>query len=144
MLGLPQRGGFWKRVQVTLPCRNSCTRLCIHLTFTYSVGPSSICVKRTWTGSTFSTNESAWSVTVTGSQSCVWSGPKLAAPNAHRTKTMAPNKRNRLARRPLCAIFTLCPNLSCRIGPSNDRGEPAVSYKWTGWSSRLQENYRSF
>ena len=39
--------------------------------------------------------------------------------------------------------------LSC-VG-SNDRGEPAVSYKWTGWvwemtdwSSRLQENYRSF
>ena len=33
---------------------------------------------------------------------------------------------------------------------SNDRGEPAVSYKWTGWvwgitgwSWRLQENYRS-
>ena len=26
---------------------------------------------------------------------------------------------------------------------TNDRGEPAVSYKWTGWSSRLQENYRS-
>ena len=33
----------------------------------------------------------------------------------------------------------------------NDRGEPAVSYKWTGWvweitgwSWRLQENYRSF
>jgi hypothetical protein len=33
----------------------------------------------------------------------------------------------------------------------NDRGEPAVSYRWTGWvwdltgrSSRLQENYRSF
>ena len=34
---------------------------------------------------------------------------------------------------------------------SNDRGEPAVSYKWTDWvweitcwSWRLQENYRSF
>ena len=33
----------------------------------------------------------------------------------------------------------------------NDRGEPALSYRWagwvweiTGWSSRLQENYRSF
>ena len=23
-----------------------------------------------------------------------------------------------------------------------DRGEPAVSYKWTGWNSRPQENYR--
>ena len=35
--------------------------------------------------------------------------------------------------------------------PVYDRGEPAVSYKWTGWvweitgwNSRLQENYRSF
>ena len=34
---------------------------------------------------------------------------------------------------------------------SDDRGEPAVSYRWTGWvweitgwSSRLQANYRSF
>ena len=34
---------------------------------------------------------------------------------------------------------------------ANDRGEPTVSYKWTswvwkitGWSSKLQENYRSF
>jgi hypothetical protein len=26
----------------------------------------------------------------------------------------------------------------------NDRGEPTISYKWTGWSSRVQENYRSF
>ena len=28
--------------------------------------------------------------------------------------------------------------------PINDRGELAVSYRWTGWSSRLHENYRSF
>jgi hypothetical protein len=33
-------------------------------------------VTRTWTNSAFSTNESAWSVTVTGSQSHVRSGPK--------------------------------------------------------------------
>jgi hypothetical protein len=32
-------------------------------------------VKRTWTGSTFSTNESASSAQVTVSQSRVWSGP---------------------------------------------------------------------
>ena len=25
-----------------------------------------------------------------------------------------------------------------------DQGEPAISYKWTGWSSRLQENCRLF
>ena len=34
-------------------------------------------VKRTWTGSAFSTKESAWGVMVTGSHSCVWSGPYL-------------------------------------------------------------------
>ena len=47
--------------------------------FTYSVGPSSVVwtVKQTWTSSTFSTNESAWSAMVTGSQSRMWSGPKL-------------------------------------------------------------------
>ena len=29
--------------------------------------------------------------------------------------------------------------------PGNDRGEPAISFKLTGWSlSRMQENYRSF
>ena len=32
-------------------------------------------LKWTWTGSAFSTNESAWSVLVTGPQSCVWGGP---------------------------------------------------------------------
>ena len=37
-------------------------------------------VKRTWTGSAFSTNESAWSVVVMGWQSHVWSGPKSATP----------------------------------------------------------------
>ena len=34
-------------------------------------------VKWTWTGSAFSTNESGWSVLVTGSQSRVWSGIRL-------------------------------------------------------------------
>jgi hypothetical protein len=34
-------------------------------------------VKRTWTGSAFSTNESAWSVMDVGSQSRVQSGPKI-------------------------------------------------------------------
>ena len=79
-LGLPPRGGFWKQskrprnlIQL-MPCRNPC-RLYIHLAFTYSVGPSSVVWKRTWTGSTFSTNESAWSTLVIGSQSRVWSGP---------------------------------------------------------------------
>ena len=38
-----------------------------------------------------------------------------------------------------------------KVHGGNDQGEPAVSYRWTGWvgeitgwSSRLQENYRSF
>jgi hypothetical protein len=44
---------------------------CIHI-FRWSLKCS---VKRNWTGSTFCTNESAWSVLVMGSQSCVWSGP---------------------------------------------------------------------
>ena len=34
-------------------------------------------VMQTWTGSSFSTNESAWSVMVTGSYSLVWSGPQF-------------------------------------------------------------------
>ena len=56
-----------------MPCR-----LCIHLAFTYSVGPSSVALKRTWTGSAFSTNESAWTGMLTGSQSRVWSGPRVS------------------------------------------------------------------
>ena len=35
-------------------------------------------MKWTWTGSAFSTNESAWSAMVTGSQSRVWSGPEAS------------------------------------------------------------------
>ena len=46
---------------------------CIHI-LCWSLKRS---VKRTWTGSAFSTNESAWDVLVTGSQSRVWSGPQL-------------------------------------------------------------------
>ena len=44
----------------------------IHLAVTCCVSSLEGSVKRTWTGSAFSTNESAWSVMVTGSQfSCV-------------------------------------------------------------------------
>ena len=73
---------FLKIVQVTMkmihlmPCRDPC-RLHNHLAFTSSLRWSlKRSVKRTWTGSAFSTNESAWSVTVTGLQSRVWSGPE--------------------------------------------------------------------
>ena len=66
VLDLPPCGDFW------VPCRNACRLLhpsCIHILH-WSLKRS---VKRTWTGSTFSTNESAWSAMVTGSQSRVWS-----------------------------------------------------------------------
>ena len=60
----------------SMPHRNPC-RLDIHLAFTYIPHRSlERSVKsRTRTGSAFSTNESAWSVMVTGCQSRVWSGP---------------------------------------------------------------------
>ena len=48
----------------------------IHLAFTYFICRSlRRSVKQTWTSSAFSTNGSAWSVMVMGSQSRVWSGP---------------------------------------------------------------------
>jgi hypothetical protein len=50
----------------------------IHLAFTYILRWSlNRSVKRTWTGSAFSTNEHAWSVMVMGFQSHVWSGPEF-------------------------------------------------------------------
>ena len=36
------------------------------------------------------------------------------------------------------------PKTSRALVLTYDPGEPAVSYRWTGWSSRLQENHRSF
>ena len=59
-----------------MPCRSPCTLLhpsCIHI-LRWSLKRS---VKRTWTGSAYSANKSAWSVRVTGSQSHVRSGPKV-------------------------------------------------------------------
>ena len=44
-----------------------------------SVGPSSVVWSELGPAHTFSTNESAWSVMVTGSRSRVWSGPKCSA-----------------------------------------------------------------
>ena len=55
-----------------MPCRLYIPS-CIHM-LRWSLECS---VKRTWTGSAFSTNESAWTVLVTGPQSRVWGGPKL-------------------------------------------------------------------
>ena len=50
---------------------------CIHI-LRWSLQHS---VKQTWTASAFSTNGSAWSVMVAGSQSHVWSGPKVFKQN---------------------------------------------------------------
>jgi hypothetical protein len=47
---------MWKHVLYSLMMLGTPCRLHIHLASTYLVGPSS--VKRTWTGSAFSTNES--------------------------------------------------------------------------------------
>ena len=83
VLGLPLKSDFLKIIQVTMKhdpfdaMQESMYTLhpsCIHI-LRWSPMRS---VRRTWTGSPFSTNESAWSAMVTGTQSCVWSGPKLA------------------------------------------------------------------
>ena len=62
-----KHGPFWCHVGNHVDFTPSC----IHI-LRWSLKHSA---KRTWTGSAFSTNESAWSVMVTGSQSRVWSGP---------------------------------------------------------------------
>ena len=81
VLGRPPRGGVFEIIQVITKhdpfdaMQGSMWTLhlsCIHI-FRWSLKRS---VKRTWTGSACSTNESAWSVMVTGSQSRVWNGPK--------------------------------------------------------------------
>ena len=73
----------------SMSCRNPC-RLYIHISFTYSVSPSSVVWSELYRFH-LSTNESAWSVMVTGSQSRVWSGPKV---RVKRNPTITPCKRN--------------------------------------------------
>ena len=58
-----------------MPRRNLC-RLYIHLAFTYSVGLSNEVWSEIGPAQPFPTNESAWSIMVTRSQSHVWSGSK--------------------------------------------------------------------
>ena len=86
-----------------MPCRKQSMNIvhpsCIHILH-WSLKRS---VKRTWTGSAYSTNESAW-VLVTGSQSRVWSGPKLL--------------QHLLVRaHPLCLLLKICPSIvnCCRF-----------------------------
>ena len=61
----------WNMIHL-MPCR-----LYIHLAFTYSVSPSSVVWRELGPTPPFSTNESAWSVMVTCSQSRVWSDPNV-------------------------------------------------------------------
>jgi hypothetical protein len=97
-----------------MPCKNPC-RLSIHLAFTYSVGSFDRSVKRNWTGSTFSTNESAWSVLVTGSQSRVLCEVAL---------------RMSL---PLWCHMCIILGLVTQPLLSNVRGEPVFSVMVAGW-----------
>ena len=100
----------WNMIH-SMTCRSP-SRLYIHLAFTYSLRWSlKRSVKRTWTGSAFSTNESAWSVMVTGSQSHVWSGP----PALRSSATVAENE------------VTFCGKEWREIGVGNsDQGDPSV------------------
>ena len=85
-----------------MPFKNPCRCYIHHLAFTYSAGPSANSVKWTWT---FSTNESAWSVPVTGSQSCVWRAPKpmVSSPllNKRATSHTRPSARDHYISSPL-------------------------------------------
>ena len=109
-----------KIVQVTMkhdpllmPCRIPC-RLCIHLAFTYSVGPSSVMWSEIGPAPPFPTSESAWSVMVTGSQSRVGSGPECSCNHRLCTPT--------IQSKPVLGQWT------------------GWVWEMTGWSSRLQEN----
>ena len=62
--------------------------------FTYSISPSSVVWKRTWIGSIFPTNESAWSVMVTGSQWPLRASP-AASPSWNQTAFRACSCRGR-------------------------------------------------
>ena len=78
-LGTPNaKRWFLKMFKVTMihlmPRRNSC-RLYIHLAFTCSIGPSSVVWSELRPAPPFPPMRDQWSVMVTGTQSCVWSGP---------------------------------------------------------------------
>jgi hypothetical protein len=80
---------FLKEVQVIMKHDPICCHVEIHVDSTsilhslIRMVPWVCSVKWAWNGSTFPTNESAWIVMVTGSQSHVWSGPK-ATPRVFR------------------------------------------------------------
>ena len=72
-LNVDTKGCIWDNIRCLKFFCKCCTLnpSCIHILH-WSLERS---VKQTWTGPTFSTNESAWIVMVTGSQSHMWSGP---------------------------------------------------------------------
>jgi len=132
VLGLPPRGGSWKLSKQPwnmihlMPCKNPC-RLHIHLAFTYSLRWSlKHSVKRTWPSPAFSTNESAGSLMVTGSQSHVWSDPYcILVAHSDSPKPKACNQFRHFFAflKPLPSFFTmpLCNicNSSCQPKPSS-------------------------
>ena len=80
VLGLPPRGG-----SKNIPSDHETWTIQCHVGIHWKkLNPSCIhmlrwSLKRTWTSSAFSTNESAWNAMVTCAQFRVWSGPKLHA-----------------------------------------------------------------
>ena len=126
VLGLPPRGGSWKQSKWpwdtihSMPCRNSCRILHpsrIHA-LRWSLKRSG---KRTWTGSVFPTN-----------------GRCLKCTNGNGLSVSCGNWE--VAR--LFQLVLLSPMI--RENWQLVTNEPVDIEKITGWSSRLQENYRSF
>ena len=137
----------------SMPCRNPCRLLhpsCIHI-LSWSLKRT---VKRTWTSSAFSTNERAWRVMVSDSQSCVCSGLK------DKRQWVATRICNCLSSRTWKSksTFDWCILFSWQLTdlfyfhpPPQKKQRMAVSYRWigwvwdvTGWSSRLQDSYQEF
>ena len=113
--GLPPRGGLWKKskwpwnIIHLLPCRNPCrlyTHLGIHI-LRWSLKHS---VKPTWTSPAFSTNESAWCVMVTGSQSPVWMWPLAESGIKHHVQVF--NDNSVVAKAMNIGSTPTCPHVS--------------------------------
>ena len=108
VLGLPPRGGFWKKskwprnMTHSMPCKNPC-RPSIHLAFTYSL---------------------QWSLI---KRKCEANLDQLRL--LHQQECSKCNNGHGLS---VSYVKWPLVNLDHRDW-NNDRGEPAVSYKWTVW-----------
>ena len=99
--------GLWMRVKglhhYKVTALGSCVKWPLHSHTSLSLERN---VKQTWTSSAFSTNESAWSVMVTGSQSCVWGGlsphPQTLAQMVQNLQLVEHNNNNILHHISLC------------------------------------------